>query len=210
MIKITKEYLDRLEKRFNLEVSYLKNIRWVIFQDWLFFTNGKILIFLPLKENISLPKDGWNESIKAHIEKICDDNTEYFEIPENENCDICNGTGFVFVKECPECEGRGFITLLYEGIYDDYEYEHTCKYCSGKGKIKGDKGLICEECEGSGKKNKEIIINEKEVYQLYFDLCKIKEIRYNKLFVNENILQFEFDTSNGKAYGKVVINLKNK
>lgn len=68
------------------------------------------------------------------------------EIPKQENCPSCRGTGGKDgskPKECPQCRGSGQI-MRSQGFFS---FSQTCPRCKGMGSINDNP---CSECRGSG------------------------------------------------------------
>lgn len=82
------------------------------------------------------------------------------EIPREENCGTCDGTGAkkgTSVTTCTECNGQGEISVAQNTPFGQVVNRRTCPACQGAGKVIPEK---CESCHGSGRvtKNKTIKI----------------------------------------------------
>ncbi len=83
------------------------------------------------------------------------------EIPREENCETCNGTGAkpgTSPQNCSHCGGAGEINQTVETPFGRMVNRRTCPSCRGAGKIIVDK---CTTCRGAGKvtKRKKIKVN---------------------------------------------------
>ncbi|MFB6357419.1 MAG: molecular chaperone DnaJ [bacterium] len=67
------------------------------------------------------------------------------ELPRNEECESCNGTGSATGKRtrCEKCDGKGKISEN-KGFF---VYTQACPECDGQGSIAEDQ---CEDCGGTG------------------------------------------------------------
>ncbi|RDW21757.1 molecular chaperone DnaJ [Oceanobacillus chungangensis] len=82
-------------------------------------------------------------------------------IPKEENCDTCNGSGAkpgTKPKTCSHCNGSGQLNQEQNTPFGKVVNRRVCHHCQGTGKIIPEK---CNTCGGSGrvKKNKKININ---------------------------------------------------
>ncbi|MBI2654290.1 molecular chaperone DnaJ [Candidatus Woesearchaeota archaeon] len=72
------------------------------------------------------------------------------EIPRNEECPKCHGTGAESksdIVNCDECHGRGVTTRTQRTPFGLFSTTTTCRKCRGQGKyIKNE----CRECDGRG------------------------------------------------------------
>jgi molecular chaperone DnaJ len=72
------------------------------------------------------------------------------EVPRNEKCDVCKGTGArpgTEPKTCPKCHGTGQIQYARTSGFTRFVQITTCDKCNGR------KAVIenpCKECHGSG------------------------------------------------------------
>lgn len=72
------------------------------------------------------------------------------EIPQNEVCDLCNGTGAesgTYPTHCPNCKGTGQVTRS-QGFFT---ISTTCGKCHGEGKVIQ---RPCKDCRGLGRVRK--------------------------------------------------------
>lgn len=80
------------------------------------------------------------------------------EIPREEECDTCHGTGAkkgTSVKTCTECNGTGEISVAQNTPFGQVVNRRTCPVCQGTGKIIPEK---CETCHGKGRVTKNKVI----------------------------------------------------
>ncbi|MDQ0218250.1 molecular chaperone DnaJ [Peribacillus cavernae] len=76
------------------------------------------------------------------------------EIPREENCDTCKGTGAkpgTKVNTCSHCHGTGQLSVEQNTPLGRIVNRRTCHYCQGTGKIIPEK---CSTCGGAGKVKK--------------------------------------------------------
>ena len=70
-----------------------------------------------------------------------------------DECPECKGSGAkagTSPKTCPDCNGRGYVTVQQRGVFGMMQSQRPCTKCGGKGKIVEDP---CKKCNGSGKIN---------------------------------------------------------
>lgn len=83
------------------------------------------------------------------------------EIPREETCDTCNGSGAkpgTKPETCSHCHGSGQLNTEQNTPFGKIVNRRVCHYCSGTGKIIKDK---CRTCSGTGKVKKRRKINVK-------------------------------------------------
>ncbi len=83
------------------------------------------------------------------------------EIPREENCDTCKGTGAkpgTKVETCSHCSGSGQINVEQNTPFGRIVNRSTCPHCRGTGKHIPSK---CTSCSGTGKVKKRKKINVK-------------------------------------------------
>ena len=76
------------------------------------------------------------------------------EIPKEENCETCNGSGAkpgTTPQSCSHCNGAGTINQSVDTPFGRMVNKRTCPSCRGAGKIIVDK---CNTCRGDGKVQK--------------------------------------------------------
>lgn len=78
-----------------------------------------------------------------------------------EACKDCSGTGAAKGSKpetCPQCQGRGYMTVTQQTIFGRTQTQTTCNRCRGTGKIVTNP---CSECNGKGfvKVNKRLEVN---------------------------------------------------
>lgn len=70
-----------------------------------------------------------------------------------DECPECKGSGAkagTSPKTCPDCNGRGYVTVQQRGMFGMMQTQRPCSKCGGKGKIIDNP---CQKCMGSGKIN---------------------------------------------------------
>lgn len=73
------------------------------------------------------------------------------EIPREENCDTCDGSGAkpgTKVKTCSQCNGAGQLNVEQNTPFGRVVNKRVCNQCNGTGKIIPEK---CKTCGGNGK-----------------------------------------------------------
>lgn len=83
------------------------------------------------------------------------------EIPQEESCSTCSGTGAkkgAKVDTCSHCHGTGQLEVAQNSPFGRIVNRRVCHHCSGSGKVIKEK---CATCLGSGKvkRNKKIKID---------------------------------------------------
>ncbi|AJH77215.1 molecular chaperone DnaJ [Heyndrickxia coagulans] len=76
------------------------------------------------------------------------------QIPREETCNTCHGTGAkpgTHPKECPHCHGTGQLNTEQQTPFGRIVNRRVCHYCGGTGKIITDK---CKTCGGTGRVKK--------------------------------------------------------
>lgn len=76
------------------------------------------------------------------------------DITKVEDCSQCHGTGAAEGSSpsvCPECQGRGYVTVQQRTAFGVMSTQRPCSRCGGKGKIINNP---CTKCNGKGKVRK--------------------------------------------------------
>jgi molecular chaperone DnaJ len=85
------------------------------------------------------------------LEEIASGTTKEIEIPRNEICGTCNGSGAspgsTTPKTCPNCQGTGQTQNLSTSGFSRLIRIFTCEVCKGSGKVIDNP---CATCGGSG------------------------------------------------------------
>lgn len=84
--------------------------------------------------------------IEVPFEEAIVGGQEVISVPREESCPACNGSGAQpgsGVSNCPECKGRGTISIAQGG----FAFSRPCPRCYGRGKIIE---RPCATCHGSG------------------------------------------------------------
>lgn len=115
------------------------------------------------RQDPNAPRKGDDLQFRMNIdfeEAVFGKETE-IEIPKEEDCETCNGTGAkpgTTPQTCSHCKGTGEINQAVDTPFGRMMNRRTCPSCRGAGKIIVDK---CTTCRGAGKvqKTKKIKIN---------------------------------------------------
>ncbi|MBA3925228.1 molecular chaperone DnaJ [Listeria sp. FSL L7-1582] len=76
------------------------------------------------------------------------------EIPREESCDTCDGSGAkpgTHPEKCSHCGGKGSMNVEQNTPFGRIVNKRTCQYCNGTGKEIKEK---CDTCHGSGRVTK--------------------------------------------------------
>lgn len=84
--------------------------------------------------------------LKINLSDVLNGVEKEIEIPFEETCPVCGGTGAKGGKRvtCPTCKGRG--SLFYQQGF--FTVSRTCPHCGGEGAVASEK---CPNCGGKGK-----------------------------------------------------------
>lgn len=108
------------------------------------------------RQDPNAPRKGDDLQFRMNIsfeEAVFGKETEV-EIPREENCDTCNGSGAkpgTTPQNCSQCGGSGEVNQAVETPFGRMMNRRTCPSCRGAGKIIVDK---CTTCRGNGKVQK--------------------------------------------------------
>jgi molecular chaperone DnaJ len=89
-------------------------------------------------------------NIEITLEEAARGTEKEIEIPRNERCGVCGGSGAkpgTSAKTCPRCGGAGKIQNLRKAGFATYVQVSACPTCKGKGRIIDSP---CNNCHGSG------------------------------------------------------------
>ena len=70
-----------------------------------------------------------------------------------DDCPECKGSGAkagTSPKTCPDCNGKGYVTVQQRGMFGMMQTQRTCNKCQGRGKVVESP---CQKCGGSGRMN---------------------------------------------------------
>jgi molecular chaperone DnaJ len=93
-------------------------------------------------------------TMKLSFEEAVFGKETQIEIPREENCDTCHGTGAkpgTKVETCSYCHGSGQLNVEQNTAFGRIVNRRTCNHCQGTGKIIPEK---CSTCGGAGKVQK--------------------------------------------------------
>ncbi|MCL2633790.1 MAG: molecular chaperone DnaJ [Oscillospiraceae bacterium] len=103
--------------------------------------------------NPSAPRQGADIAVSLSIAfmEACKGINQELEIPRQDPCDTCNGSGAkpgTVPKTCSECNGSGKIRFQQRSLFGTVQSTKPCTTCSGKGKIIDQP---CSGCSGQGR-----------------------------------------------------------
>ncbi len=81
-----------------------------------------------------------------------------FDLIFNDLCKTCSGTGKSKWKDCPNCDGEGFITVSTRSGNSFFAQTSVCDVCGGIGELGTEQ---CEDCNSTGfvERKKEITVH---------------------------------------------------
>ena len=85
--------------------------------------------------------------------------TKKVDINKVETCTECHGSGAAAgssPKTCPDCGGRGYVTVAQRSPFGTIQTQKTCPKCSGKGKVIDNP---CTKCHGQGRVNNRVTVD---------------------------------------------------
>ena len=108
------------------------------------------------RQDPNAPRKGDDLQYRMNInfeEAIFGKETE-IEIPKDEDCDTCDGSGAkpgTKPETCPHCKGAGQVNQAVDTPFGRMMNRSTCRQCQGTGKVIKEK---CTTCRGAGKVQK--------------------------------------------------------
>ena len=98
------------------------------------------------------PMKGQNlhHTIRITFEEACFGTEKELDLPLQDECESCHGTGAkagTTPETCSKCGGKGQVVYTQQSLYGMVRNVQTCPDCRGTGKIIRDK---CPDCHGSG------------------------------------------------------------
>ena len=111
--------------------------------------------------NPNAPRKGRDiqTSITISFEEAAKGCKKTVDISRVEDCSQCHGTGAepgTDLKTCPECQGKGYVTVQQRTFLGMSTSTVACSHCGGKGKIVEHP---CSKCNGKGKVRKKTKID---------------------------------------------------
>ncbi len=102
--------------------------------------------------NPSAPRRGNDVIKRVKVDFMDAINGRDIEIPieVDEQCPTCGGTGAKTpsdIRTCPQCQGRGYVSVRRQSLFGTITSQETCPTCGGRGKTIADK---CKDCGGKG------------------------------------------------------------
>lgn len=98
------------------------------------------------------PMKGQNlhHTIRITFEEACFGTEKELDLPLQDECESCHGTGAragTTPETCSKCGGKGQVVYTQQSLFGMVRNVQTCPACRGTGKIIRDK---CPDCHGSG------------------------------------------------------------
>lgn len=98
------------------------------------------------------PMKGQNlhHTIRITFEEACFGTEKELDLPLQDECESCHGTGAkagTMPETCSKCGGKGQVVYTQQSLFGMVRNVQTCPDCRGTGKIIRDK---CPDCHGSG------------------------------------------------------------
>lgn len=98
------------------------------------------------------PMKGQNlhHTIRITFEEACYGTEKELDLPLQDECESCHGTGAkagTTPETCSKCGGKGQVVYTQQSLFGMVRNVQTCPDCRGTGKIIRDK---CPDCHGSG------------------------------------------------------------
>lgn len=88
--------------------------------------------------------------LQLKLEDAISDVSREVEIPRNEACPVCGGSGATpgtQARTCPQCGGAGQVQKVQSAGFARFIRVETCGRCGGRGTVVD---TPCRECKGSG------------------------------------------------------------
>lgn len=98
------------------------------------------------------PMKGQNlhHTIRITFEEACFGTEKELDLPLQDECKSCHGTGAkpgTSPETCSKCGGKGQVVYTQQSLFGVVRNVQTCPDCQGKGKVVREK---CPDCHGSG------------------------------------------------------------
>ncbi len=87
-------------------------------------------------------------SLEVGFMEACKGVSYDMDIRVVDECPECHGAGGTNPKTCPDCKGRGYVTIQQRGPFGIMQSQRPCSKCGGKGKIVENS---CPKCGGRGR-----------------------------------------------------------
>ena len=91
-----------------------------------------------------------HHTIRITFEEACFGTEKELDLPLQDECESCHGTGAkagTTPETCSKCGGKGQVVYTQQSLFGMVRNVQTCPDCRGTGKIIRDK---CPDCHGSG------------------------------------------------------------
>jgi molecular chaperone DnaJ len=91
-------------------------------------------------------------NIKLTLDEIFNGGSKKIKYNRDAACSNCNSTGGFGMQKCKHCNGQGMVIQQIRTPFGIMQNMTTCEVCSGDGNTYVS---VCNDCSGSGLKNKE-------------------------------------------------------
>lgn len=88
--------------------------------------------------------------VRLTLKEIAEGTTKKLKINKQVACDVCGGSGArdsAGFKECPTCQGQGYVTQVVNSFFGATQTTRPCPQCHGEGRIITEP---CPKCHGDG------------------------------------------------------------
>ena len=102
------------------------------------------------QNNGSMKGQNLHHTIRITFEEACFGTEKELDLPLQDECESCHGTGAkagTTPETCSKCGGKGQVVYTQQSLFGMVRNVQTCPDCRGTGKIIRDK---CPDCHGSG------------------------------------------------------------
>jgi DnaJ-class molecular chaperone len=133
--------------------------------------------------------------IPVTLEDLYNGAKRSFNMEKNVICSRCHGTGGKLgkTKQCPKCNGRGFVTQVINMMGFQMQTQQPCGKCQGKGIVFSEK---CDHCNG-----RKVV---KETKNIEIEIEKGMRNKQNIVFARES------EQYPGKIPGDLIVTLSQK
>jgi molecular chaperone DnaJ len=102
------------------------------------------------QSNAPMKGQNLHHTIRITFEEACFGTEKELDLPLQDECSTCHGTGAkpgTSPETCSKCGGKGQVVYTQQSLFGMVRNVQTCPDCRGSGKIVKEK---CPDCHGSG------------------------------------------------------------